>query len=165
MGESQIIHRRSSPFPVLQMKLTMLSLAVLAADAFVAPQSRLPASQGTRSAQAISMLKPMEAIRKLPAAATALGISTYAQVASAKSVVGVNGALDFGNLASGVGGEGTGKALGVNDDSLFVVLGGVTIGIGFLFAQWQEYQDDDDDYFDTYDSRRVDRELTNRNRV
>eukprot|EP00316_Scyphosphaera_apsteinii_P024889 CAMPEP_0119343530 /NCGR_PEP_ID=MMETSP1333-20130426/106494_1 /TAXON_ID=418940 /ORGANISM="Scyphosphaera apsteinii, Strain RCC1455" /LENGTH=143 /DNA_ID=CAMNT_0007355925 /DNA_START=99 /DNA_END=530 /DNA_ORIENTATION=+ len=143
----------------------MLSLAVLAADAFVAPQSRLPASQGTRSAQAISMLKPVEAIRKLPAAATALGISTYAQVASAKSVVGVNGALDFGNLASGVGGEGTGKALGVNDDSLFVVLGLVTIGIGLLFAQWQEYQDDDDDYFDTYDSRRVDRVLTNRNRV
>merc|ERR1712151_978367 len=100
-----------------------------------------------------------------PAAATALSISLIAQAASAKSVIGVNGALDFGNLASGVGGEGTGKALGVNDDSLFVVLGGIVLCIGLLFAQWQEYQDDDDDYFDTYDSRRVDRELTNRNRV
>jgi hypothetical protein len=41
----------------------------------------------------------------------------------------------------------------------------VTFGIGYLFTQWQSYQDDDDDdFFDTYDSRRVDREITNRNR-
>ena len=37
--------------------------------------------------------------------------------------------------------------------------------IFFAFAQWQSYQDDDDDFFDTYDSRRGDRELSNRNRV
>ena len=30
---------------------------------------------------------------------------------------------------------------------------------------WQDYQDDDDDFFDTYDSRRDDRDLSNRNRV
>merc|ERR1712228_36614 len=134
----------------LVMKLSILSLTILAADAFTAPQSRLPASQGTRSAPVISMLKPVDAVRKLPAAATALAISAYAQAASAKS---------------GVGGEGTGKALGANDDSLLVVLGVVFVGIGFLFAQWQEYQDDDEDFFDTYDSRRDDREVTNRNRV
>ena len=58
------------------------------------------------------------------------------------------------------------QALGVNDDSLFFVLGGVTLGVGYAFAQWQSYQDDDDeDFFDTYDSRRVDREITNRTRV
>ena len=42
----------------------------------------------------------------------------------------------------------------------------MTLGVGYAFAQWQSYQDDaDDDFFDTYDSRRVDREDTNRNRV
>ena len=52
-----------------------------------------------------------------------------------------------------------------DDDALFFVLGGVTLAVGFAFAQWQSYQDDaDDDFFDTYDSRRTDRELTNRNR-
>jgi len=88
-------------------------------------------------------------------------------MAHAKSVLGVNGALDFGPLAGDQpGGEGTGKALGVNDDSLFFVLFGVTFAVGFAFAQWQSYQDDDeDDFFDGYDSRRVDKELSNRNRV
>ena len=58
------------------------------------------------------------------------------------------------------------QALGVNDDSLFFVLGGVTLAVGLAFAQWQSYQDDaDDDFFDTYDSRRTDREANNRNRV
>lgn len=58
------------------------------------------------------------------------------------------------------------QALGVNDDSLFFVLGGVTLAVGLAFAQWQSYQDDaDDDFFDTYDSRRTDRESSNRNRV
>merc|ERR1719502_652139 len=89
-----------------------------------------------------------------------------AQAAQAKSVLGVNGALDFGPLAGDQpGGEGTGKALGINDDSLGFVLIGIFGGIAFLFAQWQSYQDDDDDFFDTYDSRRADREITNRNRV
>jgi len=114
-----------------------------------------------------SGFKPMEQLRKVPAAVTAAAITFSAEAAHAKSVLGVNGALDFGPLAGDQpGGEGTGKALGVNDDSLFFVLGAVTIGIGYLFADWQSYQDDaDDDFFDTYDSRRVDKEITNRNRV
>ena len=58
------------------------------------------------------------------------------------------------------------QALGINDDSLGYVLLIVTVAVGYSFAQWQSYQDDDeDDFFDTYDSRRVDRETTNRNRV
>jgi hypothetical protein len=102
----------------------------------------------------------------LPAAATAAAIAAHAEAAHAKSVLGVNGALDFGPLAGDQpGGEGTGKALGINDDSLGAVLLIVVVIIGYLFAQWQSYQDDDDDFFDTYDSRRDDRDLTNRNRV
>ena len=74
-------------------------------------------------------------------------------------MLGVNGALDFGPLAGDQpGGEGTGKALGVNDDSLFFVLFGVVFSVGFAFSQWQDYQDDEDDFFDTYDSRRNERE-------
>ena len=61
------------------------------------------------------------------------------------------------------GGEGTGKALGINDDSLFFVLFGVVGSIGFAFTQWQDYQDDDEDFFDTYDSRRSEKQ-DNRNR-
>ncbi len=78
---------------------------------------------------------------------------------------GVNGALDFGNLASGVGGEGTGIALGANEPALLAILLAIPFIIGTLFNGWQGYQDDDDDFFDTYDSRREDREITNRNRV
>ena len=54
-------------------------------------------------------------------------------------------------------GEGTGKALGINDDSLAYVLLAVVGSIGFAFSQWQDYQDDDEDFFDTYDSRREER--------
>jgi hypothetical protein len=61
------------------------------------------------------------------------------------------------------GGEGTGKALGINDDSLFAVFGIVVGSVFFAFAQWQEKQDDDDDFFDAYDSRRVETK-NNRNR-
>ena len=57
------------------------------------------------------------------------------------------------------------QALGINDDSLFFVLGGVTLAVGYAFAQWQSYQDDEEDFFDTYESRRTDRDLGNRNRV
>merc|ERR1719223_1384144 len=65
----------------------------------------------------------------------------------------------------GIGGEGPGLALGANEPSLLAVLLIIPVGIGILFAGWQGYQDDDDDFFDTYDSRREDREITNRNRV
>ena len=61
------------------------------------------------------------------------------------------------------GGEGTGKALGINDDSLGFVLITVVLTVFAAFAQWQEKQDDDEDFFDSYDSRRV--EIgSNRNR-
>merc|ERR1719310_2405500 len=114
----------------------------------------------------MSGFKPMEELRKVPAAVTAAAISFSSEAAHAKSVLGVNGALDFGPLAGNQpGGEGTGKVLGVNDTSLFGVLLLVPVIIGVLFNQWQDYQDDDEDFFDTYDSRRDDRELTNRNRV
>ena len=81
------------------------------------------------------------------------------------AIGGVNGALDFGNLASGVGGEGTGIALGANEPSLLAIVVGIPVVIGVLFAGWQGYQEDDDDFFDTYDSRRNDKDITNRNRV
>ena len=57
------------------------------------------------------------------------------------------------------------QALGANEPSLLAVLLIIPVGIGLLFAGWQGYQDDDEDFFDTYDSRREDREITNRNRV
>merc|ERR1719183_339906 len=137
--------------------LCFLAFAVQTAAGFSAPVST--------SRTAVSMrLKSIDTLNKIPA--TALCISTYAQATSAKSVLGVNGALDFGPLAGDQpGGEGTGKALGVNDDALFGVLLAIPVILGVLFAQWQGYQDDDDDFFDTYDSRRTDKELTNRNRV
>merc|ERR550537_872456 len=100
----------------------------------------------------------MEALRGPAAAASALAITLHSEAAHAKSVVGVNGGLDFGPLAGDQpGGEGTGKALGINDDLLgYVLLFGFGF-IGFLFFQWQADQDDDEDFFDTYDSRRVDK--------
>lgn len=49
-------------------------------------------------------------------------------------------------------GEGTGKALGINDDSLFAVFGFVIGSVFFAFSQWQEGQDDDEDFFDSYAS-------------
>merc|ERR1719510_2054842 len=53
------------------------------------------------------------------AALTAAAVALHAEAAHAKSVLGVNGALDFGPLAGNQpGGEGTGKALGVNDTAL-----------------------------------------------
>eukprot|EP00320_Phaeocystis_rex_P007550 CAMPEP_0119056138 /NCGR_PEP_ID=MMETSP1178-20130426/835_1 /TAXON_ID=33656 /ORGANISM="unid sp, Strain CCMP2000" /LENGTH=77 /DNA_ID=CAMNT_0007036837 /DNA_START=35 /DNA_END=265 /DNA_ORIENTATION=+ len=42
-------------------------------------------------------------------------------VSPTMAIGGINGALDFGPLASGVGGEGTGKALGANEPSLLAV--------------------------------------------
>jgi len=110
--------------------------------------------------------KLQQSLSKLAAPAAALAVTVHSEAAHAKSVLGVNGALDFGPLAGDQpGGEGTGKALGINDDSLGFVLAFVALSVFFAFAQWQSYQDDDDDFFDTYDSRRGDRELSNRNRV
>merc|ERR1719486_1011553 len=109
-------------------------------------------------------MKPMDMLNKVPAALTAAAITFQSEAAHAKSVLGVNGALDFGPLAGDQpGGEGTGKALGINDDSLAFVLGGVVLSVFFAFAQWQEKQDDDEDFFDAYDSRRVETQ-DNRNR-
>ena len=55
-------------------------------------------------------LKPLEALQKLPAAAVAFSVTAHASAVHAKSVIGVNGALDFGPLAGDQpGGEGTGK--------------------------------------------------------
>jgi hypothetical protein len=97
-------------------------------------------------------------VQSIPAAFTAAAVTFQSEAAHAKSVLGVNGALDFGPLAGDQpGGEGTGKALGINDDSLGFVLLTVVLIFGYLFSQWQSYQDDDEDFFDTYENRRVDR--------
>jgi len=132
----------------------MLSKAVLCALVAAAQCFQLPSAPKLDARQAAASLG-------------ALAVTFHSEAAHAKSVLGVNGALDFGPLAGDQpGGEGTGKALGINDDSLGFVLLFVTGAIGYAFVQWQSYQDDDeDDFFDSYDSRRVDRESTNRNRV
>merc|ERR1719213_1536170 len=100
-----------------------------------------------------------------PAAPSMLSRSKVARPQPAMGIGGVNGALDFGNLASGVGGEGTGIALGANEPALLAILFAIPLTIGLLFNGWQGYQEDDEDFFDTYDSRRLDRDITNRNRV
>jgi len=142
------------------LRAISLLLALVSASAF-----QLSASRATTSRVQATMGLGKE-LKKIPAAYTAASIALYQQAAEAKSVVGVNGGLDFGPLAGDQpGGEGTGKALGVNDDALFGILLAVPLIIGVLFTQWQGYQDDDDDFFDSYDSRRGDRETTNRNRV
>lgn len=130
------------------------------------------------AALALQLPKPTTNPRLITAAATktlatsaataisAAAVTLHAEAAHAKQFLGVNGQLNFGALSGDQpGGEGTGKALGINDSSLLFALGGVVLIIGVLFAQWSDYQDDDDDFFDTYDSRREDREITNRNRV
>merc|ERR1712046_303556 len=99
------------------------------------------------------MLMTAKHVRKngLIPALTAAAVTFSSEAAHAKSVLGINGALDFGPLAGDQpGGEGTGKALGINDDSLAFVLLGVSGSVFFAFAQWQAKQDDDDDFFDTY---------------
>merc|ERR1719198_1941767 len=84
---------------------------------------------------------PRTHIAKVVTSFTTAAITVHAEAAHAKSVLGVNGQLDFGPLAGDQpGGEGTGKALGINDDSLGFILLGVIFIIGFLFAQWQGYQ-------------------------
>merc|ERR1719313_1896982 len=110
-------------------------------------------------ASAFSLPKLPAQVQKLSATAAAAAVTFHSEAAHAKSVLGVNGGLDFGPLAGDQpGGEATGNALGINDDSLGYVLLAVIFIVGFLFAQWQGYQDDDEDFFDTYDSRRADRE-------
>merc|ERR1719484_154483 len=106
-------------------------------------------------ASAFKMPAKLPNLNQVAASASAAAISVHAEAAHAKSVLGVNGGLDFGPLAGDQpGGEGTGKALGINDDSLFAVFGIVIGFIFFNFNQWQSYQDDDEDFFDSYDSRR-----------
>merc|ERR1719301_475813 len=125
------------------MKLSLLMVCLSAVSAFKLGANAVPKAQ----------------LVKASAAVTAAAITVHSEAAHAKSILGVNGALDFGPLSGDQpGGEGTGKALGINDDSLGFVLITVVLVIGFLFCQWQGYQDDaEDDFFDTYDSRRVDR--------
>merc|ERR1719321_2413579 len=122
---------------------------------FLVPQAPPPTGQQNGFNTALRGVAPL----------TAAAVAFESQAAYAKLVLGVNGQLDFGPLAGDQpGGEGTGKALGINDDSLGFVLLAVVLIIGFAFAQWQGYQDDDDDFFDTYDSRRGDKDaLSNRN--
>jgi hypothetical protein len=101
----------------------------------------------------------LRGVQSIPAAATAAYITFQSEAAHAKSVLGVNGQLDFGPLAGDQpGGEGTGKALGINDDSLGFALLTIVVIFAFLFNQWQGYQDDEEDFFDGYDSRRTDRQ-------
>jgi hypothetical protein len=112
---------------------------------FLVPQAPLPQDRVNPAVRGVSTL-------------TAAAVTFQSGAAHAKSVLGVNGQLDFGPLAGDQpGGEGTGKALGINDDSLGFVLLAVVGIIGFAFAQWQGYQDDDEDFFDSYESRRTDR--------
>jgi len=83
----------------------------------------------------------VEMARKLPAAALAASVTMTSELAYARTWTGVNGQLDFGPLAGDQpGGEGTGRALGINDDSLLIALGVVSIGIFALWSQWQTYQ-------------------------
>ena len=84
----------------------LLVASLACASAFQAPVSRTTTTQ-----LSISMsMKPMEALRGPAAAASALAIPLHSEAAHAKSVVGVNGGLDFGPLAGDQpGGEGTGK--------------------------------------------------------
>jgi hypothetical protein len=118
---------------------------------YLVPQPPVPTQQSNGFNPA---LRGVQSIAPFTAAAVAF----QSEAAHAKSVLGVNGALDFGPLAGDQpGGEGTVKALGINDDSLGFVLLTVVLIFGYLFSQWQSYQDDDEDFFDTYENRRVDR--------
>jgi hypothetical protein len=147
----------------------MLSALLVLSAAFNAPAALHPPHARSfvpRAAPAPQMAVDMNRRAVLGRAGAFAAAGLGVQAASAKSVLGVNGQLDFGPLAGDQpGGEGTGKALGINDDSLGFVLIGVVSLIGFLFTQWQGDQDDEDDFFDAYDSRRTDKDNTNRNRV
>ena len=116
-----------SPRKLVAMLSKLLFACLLGACAAFVPTTKLP---GSRVARAAVSAPPQ------------MGIG------------GVNGALDFGNLASGVGGEGTGIALGANEPALLAILLAIPFIIGTLFNGWQGYQDDDDDFFDTAPRRR-----------
>ena len=121
------------------------------------------------------------------------------QAVPTMGIGGINGALDFGPLASGVGGEGTGlvrcchacralhahrtqrcKPSAAADGVFRAGYAAYRLPLPFPGAGRQravaagrppcyprrhwlcwrgEYQDDDEDFFDTYDSRREDREI------
>ena len=81
------------------MQMSKLLVASLAASASA---FQLPGSAPD--------LKPMVQLSKLAAPLTAAAVTFHSEAAHAKSVIGVNGALDFGPLAGDQpGGEGTGK--------------------------------------------------------
>merc|ERR1719152_1017226 len=108
----------------------MMSKIVVASLAASASAFQLPGS--------MPEFKPMAQLSKLPAAVGAAAITFHSEAAHAKSVIGVNGGLDFGPLAGDQpGGEGTGKALGINDDSLLFVLVSVVLVVFSQFAVWQ----------------------------
>merc|ERR1719515_277063 len=100
----------------------------------------------------LALLSCAEALVLSPALGQSRALKRPQAAAPQMGIGGVNGALDFGNLASGVGGEGTGIALGANEPALLAIVIGIPVIIGILFAGWQGYQDDDEDFFDTYDS-------------
>merc|ERR1719213_1333803 len=112
------------------MRAVSLLLVLASAAGF-----QLSASRASASRVQVNMCLGKE-LKKIPAAYTAASIALYQQAANAKGVVGVNGALDFGPLAGDQpGGEGTGKALGVNDDALYGVLLVIPGIIIALFSQ------------------------------
>ena len=77
------------------MRSTMLAVCACAASAFQLPQK---------------LELPKLELNKLAPAFAAAAVSLHSEAAHAKSVLGVNGALDFGPLAGDQpGGEGTGK--------------------------------------------------------
>merc|ERR1719331_2612705 len=114
------------------MKITLLVACLAFASAFKPP----------------AMPKLRQSMNTAVASASAAAITFHSEAAHAKSVLGVNGGLDFGPLAGDQpGGEGTGKALGINDDSLGFVLIAIVLLVFSQFAVWQGKQDDDDDFF------------------
>jgi len=88
---------------------------------------------------------------------SAIAAATLASAAQAGSRTGVNGQLDFGPLAGDQpGGEGTGKALGANDDVLLVILFVVPLLNWIVFKQWGDIQEDrQSDSFEEIEKRRT----------
>jgi len=104
-----------------------------------------------------SLLKATPTPNAAAAALTAAAVALHAEAAHAKSVMGANGALDFGTLVGDLPSrEGTGKALD-NKYSLVFGLFGIVFVIGLARAQRQSYQDDDKKNSDSLGGRRATR--------